>query len=201
MELLTSLTDYSMGTPFSESEVIKLGIHICRALELCAKKNIIHRDIKPDNIFVSPFHEYKLGDFGIARHIERTMSGLSKKGTFTYMAPEVFRGEPYSASVDIYSLGMVMYSLLNQNRAPFLPEPPHPITPGERDTALQRRMSGEPLPFLKGVSQELNTHIIQRACVYNRNERFADPTQMRQDLEQIEKNRDAMQTTLLHNNQ
>ena len=185
MELLTSLSDHAMQTPLTEGEVIKLGIHICRALELCAQRNTIHRDIKPDNIFISPYGEYKLGDFGIARQLERTSSGLSKKGTYTYMAPEVFRGEQYGSSVDTYSLGIVLYYFLNRNRTPFLPDFPHPIMPKDRDEALFKRMNGAPLPVLKGVSPGLND-IVWKACAYNRQERFASPTEMRKALEGIE---------------
>ena len=102
MELLTNLPAHAARNPLSVTEAVKLGVHICRALELCAHKNIIHRDIKPENIFISPHGEYKLGDFGIARRIDQTMSGLSKKGTYTTMAPEVFKGEKYGVGVDIY---------------------------------------------------------------------------------------------------
>jgi serine/threonine protein kinase len=182
MELLASLTDYVHEKPFAAKDVIKLGIHICQALELCARKNTIHRDIKPDNIFVSQFEEYKLGDFGIARQIERTMSGLSKKGTYTYMAPEVFAGQEYGANVDTYSLGIVMYRFLNQNRTPFLPAFPEPITPRDRDTALQRRMKGEALPAIPGVSPAVNA-IISKACAYDRRRRFASPAEMREALD------------------
>ena len=77
--------------------------------------------LKPENIFISQYGDYKLGDFGIARTAEKTMAGMSKKGTYTYMAPEVYRGDAYNATVDIYSLGIVLYRLLNDNRAPFLP--------------------------------------------------------------------------------
>lgn len=87
--------------------------------EYCQCQNIIHRDIKPENIFVSRFGEFKLGDFGIARELDRSMSGLSKKGTFSYMAPEMYKGEEYDARVDIYSLGIVLYKLCNHNRLPF----------------------------------------------------------------------------------
>ncbi|MCL1918729.1 MAG: serine/threonine protein kinase [Peptococcaceae bacterium] len=184
MELLQSLSDYVTQTPLSYTETLRLGIHICQALELCARKNIIHRDIKPDNIFLSQYGDYKLGDFGIARHIEGTMSGLSKKGTYTYMAPEIFRGNPYGRSVDTYSLGIVLYRFLNRNRTPFLPEFPQPLMPDDRDNALQRRMSGEPLPFLKGVSYELNS-FVQQACAYDPRNRFANPTAMREALEFI----------------
>ena len=104
MEYLTGFLDYCMGKELTEKDVIQLGIDLCKALEYCRKQNIIHRDIKPENIFVSRFGEYKLGDFGIARELERNASGLSKKGTFSYMAPEMYKGENYDHRVDIYSL-------------------------------------------------------------------------------------------------
>jgi serine/threonine-protein kinase len=184
MELLTSLADFVERISLPEAEVVKVGIHMCRALELCAQKKIIHRDIKPENIFVSAQGDYKLGDFGIARQIESTTSGLSKKGTNSYMAPEVFKFESYSAGADIYSLGMVLYSLLNRNRTPFLPDFPHPIMPGDREEALRRRMSGEVLPLLKGVSPAMAS-LVLRACAYNRQDRFASPAEMRGYLETI----------------
>jgi len=183
MELLTSLTEKCMEKPLPPDEVVKLGIHICRALELCALKKTIHRDIKPDNIFVSAYGDYKLGDFGIARQIERTMSGLSKKGTYTYMAPEVFKGDDYGASVDTYSLGIVMYRLLNKNRTPFLPPFPQPILPNDRDASLQRRMRGEAIPAIDGVDPALNT-IVLKACAFDRAERFSNATQMKRTLEE-----------------
>ena len=186
MELLTSLSDSAAQKPLNREDVIKLGVHICKALELCAIHNTIHRDVKPDNIFVSKYGEYKLGDFGIARQIERTMSGLSKKGTYSYMAPEVFAGRDYGASVDTYSLGVVMYRFLNQNRIPFLPDFPNPISPRDRDIALQRRMRGDPLPPPKGGDYALN-ELVLRACAFERAARFASPTQMREALESLSK--------------
>ncbi|MCL1916995.1 MAG: serine/threonine protein kinase [Peptococcaceae bacterium] len=183
MELLTSLADFTTDTFLPQAEVVKLGIHMCRALELCARKNIIHRDIKPENIFVSP-KDYKLGDFGIARQIERTSSQLSKKGTNTYMAPEVFRYEAYGAGADIYSLGIVLYSLLNQNRTPFLPEFPEPALLSHREAAMRRRMNGETIPALKGIDPELNG-LILKACAYDRQDRFSSPGEMREALEII----------------
>jgi serine/threonine protein kinase len=184
MELLNSLSERMAGKPMLAGEVVKMGIHLCRALELCAMRQIIHRDIKPDNIFVSQYGEYKLGDFGIARQIERTMAGLSKKGTYTYMAPEVFRGDDYGASVDTYSLGIVMYRFLNQNRTPFLPDFPDPILPRDRDEALQRRMSGETIPPINGAEPFLND-IVLKACAYERDIRFYSATEMREALELV----------------
>ena len=84
MELLKPMNDYFKEHMPTQSDVIKLGIDMCKALEVCQKHSIIHRDIKPSNIFVSDNGDFKLGDFGVARTLEKTSSGLSKKGTYTY---------------------------------------------------------------------------------------------------------------------
>ena len=184
MELLTSLSSFMNNRPLAPEDVMQIGIDISRALELCAMKNTIHRDIKPDNIFVSQYGDYKLGDFGVARQIERTMSGLSKKGTYTYMAPEVFAGKEYGPSVDLYSLGIVMYRYLNNNRTPFLPPFPEPITPNSREEAQRRRMTGEPLPDIPDIDPKLNA-LILKACAYDPEDRFKNATEFRTTLEKI----------------
>ena len=184
MELLHPLLSYAYQHPFARRDIIRLGSDMCKALELCQKYNIIHRDIKPENIFVSDNGDFKLGDFGIARTIEKTMSGLSKKGTYNYMAPEVYREEPYGPSVDIYSLGIVLYRLLNKNRVPFLPPAPEPITFHSRELALAKRMGGEKLPPPIYGDGRLG-EIVLKACAYDPKERYSSPAQMRQELEDI----------------
>lgn len=186
MELLTPLMKFisANGGELSRDEVIKLGIDICKALELCRKYNIVHRDIKPENIFVSPSGRYKLGDFGVAKTVEKTVGGLSKKGTYTYMAPEVYKGEEYGASVDIYSLGIVLYRYLNNGRAPFLPQPPEVITYNSNSEAVMRRINGEELPAPVKADENLCA-IVLKACAYNPKDRYASATQMREDLEAV----------------
>ncbi len=185
MELLTPLLDYtSTEHPMERKDVIKLGIDICKALEYCQRQNIIHRDIKPENIFISPVGDYKLGDFGIARTVEKTTSGLSRKGTYTYMAPEVYKGETYDATVDIYSLGIVLYRLLNKSRTPFLPEFPAPITHSDRENSIAKRVGGEPLPLPVEAKDGLG-EIVLKACAYLPKDRYESPEQMRRDLEAI----------------
>ncbi len=184
MELLHPLLPYVYQHPMARRDIIKLGIDICKALELCQRYNIIHRDIKPENIFISDNGDYKLGDFGIARTIERTTSGLSKKGTYSYMAPEVYIGKKYGFSVDTYSLGLVLYRMLNKNRGPFLPQPPEAITYDNREQALARRVSGEPLPrpfYGEGRLGE----IVLKACAFDPKDRYSSPQQLRQELEAI----------------
>ena len=90
MELAESLTKYGKRHSFNYSDVIELGKDMCNALIACEKRRILHRDIKPDNIFVSADGDYKLGDFGIARTLQGTVSGMSIKGSYSYMAPEVY---------------------------------------------------------------------------------------------------------------
>ena len=184
MELLTPLLDYTRKSDLSRSDVIKLGIDICKALEVCRKNNIIHRDIKPQNIFISDLGDFKLGDFGIARTVEKTMGGLSKKGTYHYMAPEVFKSEPYGASVDIYSLGIVLYRFMNNNRLPFFPHFPSPIKFSDSDAALARRMKGETIPAPANADEALS-RVILKACAYSPKDRYLSPSDMRRDLEAL----------------
>ncbi len=185
MELLTPLLDYTSGKgPMGRGDIIHLGMDICKALEYCRKMNIIHRDIKPENIFISQGGDYKLGDFGIARTVEKTTSGLSRKGTYVYMAPEVYKGEEYGPSVDIYSLGIVLYRLLNQNRAPFFPDYPKPITHSDRENAIARRISGQDIPMPCDARDALG-EVVLKACAYAPKDRYATPEEMRLDLQRV----------------
>lgn len=185
MELLTPLIRYRSSHGMTEKDVIRLGIDICKGLELCERNNIIHRDIKPENIFVAKSGNYKLGDFGIARTIEKTNSELSRKGTYSYMAPEVYKGQTYGPSVDLYSLGIVMYSLLNGTRTPFLPPLPAEITHNDKERALMQRIAGEAIPPINGVSPGL-MDVILTACAYNKNNRYAYAQDMRRALEHVQ---------------
>lgn len=188
MEYLTSFTDYCAERTLTEKEVIKLGIDLSRALEYCGQLNIIHRDIKPENIFVSRFGDFKLGDFGIARELERTMSGFSKKGTYSYMAPEMYRGDSYDRRADIYSLGIVMYKILNHNRLPFLNLEKQFITYRDKENALTRRMSGEALPRPADAGEALG-RIICKACACAPEERYQSPQEFREALEDLQAGR------------
>lgn len=184
MEYLTSFLDYCAEKQITEEEVIQLGIDMCKALECCQQLNIIHRDIKPENIFVSRFGEFKLGDFGIARELEKTMGGMSKKGTYSYMAPEMYRGEQYDRRADIYSLGIVLYKLMNRNRLPFLNLEKQLITYRDKENALTRRMSGEILPKPAEAGTAFS-EVIRKACAYDASNRFQDAQSFRKALEDI----------------
>ena len=188
MEYLTSFLDYCAEKQLQEKEVIQMGLDLSKALEYCRKLHIIHRDVKPENIFVSRFGDFKLGDFGIARELERTMSGFSKKGTYSYMAPEMYKGEKYDSRVDIYSLGIVLYKLMNHNRLPFMNLEKQFITYRDKENALNKRMSGEQMapPAEAG---KLFGQIILKACAFDPDERYQTPEEFYQALDDLKNGR------------
>ena len=188
MEYLTSFLDYCAEKQLQEKEVIQMGLDLSKALEYCRKLHIIHRDVKPENIFVSRFGDFKLGDFGIARELERTMSGFSKKGTYSYMAPEMYKGEKYDSRVDIYSLGIVLYKLMNHNRLPFMNLEKQFITYRDKENALNKRMSGEQMdpPAEAG---KLFGQIILKACAFDPDERYQTPEEFYRALDDLKNGR------------
>lgn len=183
MELLQPLAD-ALPAQIPEKTVIQVGKDICRALEICGKHNVIHRDIKPQNMFYSPNGDYKLGDFGIAKTVGNATRG-TVIGTFKYMAPEVYSNKPYGAGADIYSLGLVLYWMLNHRRLPFMPLPPAQLMAGMDGDAANRRLMGEPIPAPAGGSEELK-RIVLKACAYDPDQRYASASEMLRDLERLE---------------
>ena len=188
MEYLTSFMDYCAEKQLTEKEVIKLGMDLSKALEYCRKLKIIHRDIKPENIFVSRFGDFKLGDFGIARELERTMSGFSKKGTYSYMAPEMYKGKKYDSRVDIYSLGIVLYRLMNHNRLPFMSLEKQFITYRDKDNALNKRVAGEQMSIPVDAGEQF-AHIILKACAYDPAQRYQTPEELYGALDDLKNGR------------
>ncbi|MDR0220543.1 MAG: protein kinase [Lachnospiraceae bacterium] len=184
MELLTSFNEYISDRKLDEAEVIKIGEDILGALELCAHRKVIHRDIKPENIFISQFGSYKLGDFGIARELEKTSGSMSQKGTYSYIAPEVAAGRHYDATVDTYSLGLILYRLLNNNRLPFLDANAQVVQYQDRKSAVDRRLNGEPLPAPADASHSM-AQVVLKACAFNPADRYQSPTEFKNALETV----------------
>ena len=177
MELLQPLSDTLQSKQMSRDAIIRLGIDICKALEFCNKSNIIHRDVKPSNIFITKWGGYKLGDFGAAIKITDSQN-QDRMGTLKYMAPEVYCGKPYSPNIDTYSLGLVLYELLKTNQKNDL---------AAKEAALSKRLSGAPLPPIPGVDKRLLS-IILKACSYKPEDRFSSPTEMLNELLKLKLN-------------
>ena len=185
MDVLTPLIRHIKGRKLEDEEVIRLGEDICKALIQCEEENIVHRDIKPDNIMVSPNGKFMLTDFGIARYLadETTMTGIGSK---PYMAPEVANYQKSNKTVDLYSLGLVLYELLNNNRPPFV-NTVGKYSALDKEAAIQRRVKGEELPEPAYGSDELKK-IVLKAASPDPSMRYQTAQEMLSDLENI-KNR------------
>lgn len=183
MELLTPLMK-ALDRFSGESEIVRLGCELCLALDACQQQSIIHRDIKPQNIFLSSEGHYKLGDFGIARVRNHTTNVTEGVGTYSYMAPEVARNEQYDQTADLYSLGLVLYWLLNERRGPFMPLPPAIPSSDDNENAKQRRYTGEPLPDPKNGSAGL-VAVVRKACAPDPNDRYQTAREMLDALNAI----------------
>ena len=188
MELLKNIDAYILENKVvTDKETIKMAIDILTALEDCEQNNVIHRDVKPDNIFINSRGIYKLGDFGVAKRMSPSVSNMSRKGTENYMAPELLKKEKGNKTVDIYSLGIVIYKYFNYNRLPFLPEYPNEISSQDREDALQKRITGEKMLPPQNAPREI-AEIILKACSYYQKDRYANATEFKEDLQRIYEN-------------
>lgn len=177
-ELLTPLADYISNDKVNAEEIAKMGFDICHALEGFRSLGIMHREIKPENIFADSYGTYKLGDSRIA---ETGSENPLSDDVSTYLAPEVLNGTGADYCSDIYSLGLMMYKFLNHNRMPFLPQFPAAISVADRTDAFEKRMSGEVFPAPSMADIDL-ADIIYKATAFKAEERFASPFQMQGEL-------------------
>ena len=189
MELLTNLNDYMKAQQMdSENDlkniVMKLGIDIGQALEECEAEKIVHRDIKPDNIFINKNGTFKLGDFGLSRKMNKSASFSLRKsaGTPLYMAPEALGwGRKVDTLSDLYSLGIIMYQLLNGQNIPFV------SGDGdfdEVDEAIEKRADGEEILPPEHENGQL-WKIIQKTCKFKKENRYQSAIEFRKELEKL----------------
>ena len=123
----TTLTQKLAGGALREKEVLALGAQIAGALEEAHEKGVVHRDLKPGNILVTPKGQAKVLDFGLAKLLwpvsgttsttEMLSDTAAVVGTLPYMAPEQLQGEPADARTDIHALGSVLYEMATGQRA------------------------------------------------------------------------------------
>jgi len=103
--------------PVSETEFFDIALQVARALEAAHGQGIVHRDIKPDNLFLTKSGQAKVMDFGLAKTVSQEDGAVAQStvtGTSGYMSPEQARGEPLDARSDIYSFGRVLSELAGE---------------------------------------------------------------------------------------
>lgn len=177
MELLKPLNDYLKADSAVQNDVIRIGTDICSALEGFRAAGIIHHEIKPENVYVDARGNFKLGDFGVCKG-----RFGEDKVVSSYIAPELYGNGAIDISSDIYSLGILLYKLLNNNRQPFLPQYPAPVSLSDREYAFDRRMRGDLFPAPSNASQGLSA-VIFKATAFKAHERYRDPAEFSLELE------------------
>src|SRR5262249_1276851 len=145
----TNLKIYMGRRTLETLEVVEIALQIADALGTAHEKGIIHRDIKPGNIFVGSNGQVKVLDFGLARQVaaqsaEPNSDGSTipgrPLGTASYMAPERILQRPLDTRCDLFSLGVVIYEMTT-GRLPFTA-----ATPGE---TIINILEKEPVPITK----------------------------------------------------
>jgi serine/threonine protein kinase/Tfp pilus assembly protein PilF len=163
--------------PLPLEEALEVARQIAAGLNAAHAQGIVHRDIKPGNIFLTRDGWTKILDFGVAKIAGGDLTGPGVRlGTVSYMAPEQFRGEPIDARTDIWSLGAVLYEMVTAER---------PFRSG-RDEALIHAILHEHPQALEaeesGVPEGLKP-VLARALAKHRAQRYATVEEMRRDLE------------------
>lgn len=165
------------GAPFPIPRVIGLSMQILAALSFAHQKGLIHRDIKPQNVLVTPDGQVKVTDFGIARAAasgQLTETG-TVLGTVYYCSPEQAQGKAVTPASDIYSVGVVLFEMLT-GRLPFEGEGPLAV-------ALKHLQEEpvEPSRLNARVPSQLDA-IVLRALAKEPSERYSSAEEMRQAL-------------------
>ena len=182
-ERLTSLPEYREKRAFSVRSVIDFGISILSKLE---QEESVYHNIRPNNIFLNKNGYYRLDAFDAARKLRRSERDLPAE-KFDFMAPEACFEQKTTVRSDIYSLGMVMYWLLNDGGLPFLPPAPTPVTPEAREEALRRRvLSGETPPPPADCPKKL-ADVILRACACRPEKRWPSLEKMANELKALKR--------------
>lgn len=179
MELLTGepLKQRLTRGPMTEGDAIEITKQVLMALEKAHSMGVIHRDIKPGNIFLTTDRMAKILDFGVAKGLDSgtgnvTLAGKTV-GSPAYMSPEQAEGETVDARTDLYSVGIVLYEMLSGN-VPFK---------GENSLAImQKHLSTPPPPLPSDVHPSIRS-VVEKALAKKTDKRFASARDMLTALE------------------
>ena len=113
--LRTLMRDYREYNKYAEF-IKTILFQICLGIKYIHEKNIIHRNLKPENIFIDNNKIIKIGDFGILKKFNKDRYTNRDVRTFNYMAPEIIKNEKYNNKVDLWSYGCIIYELITFER-------------------------------------------------------------------------------------
>ena len=185
-QTLRDVLDYKRC--FSLNESCSIMLQLCDALIEVHSKNIVHRDIKPQNVYYASDGEIKLGDFGISVLLGSGMNLNENKkvmGTAQYLAPELVYGEKATFQSDIYAMGITFFELLT-GRVPFDGKNPHDVAVMQVEKEVP-----SPLTINPDLPKEVE-YIIFKAVNKNLDERYKSVNEMKKDILSLYKNKKIM---------
>lgn len=147
-EELPSLAEILRTKKFSEDEIVDFGIQMSSALESLEAKNIFHGNLSPENIYLDNDGTYKIGGFSDFE---------SRIRDFSFVAPEIYKKEDADFTTDIYSLGLIMYYMCNDNKLPFEDEST------DKNAAVEKRLAGSDVSTPANGSDKIKS-VIMIAC-------------------------------------
>ncbi|MBQ8029266.1 MAG: protein kinase [Clostridia bacterium] len=193
LEEMRSLSDLLNEFSFTLEETIRLGIEICKSLIRCRDFGYIYPNLKPENILFDAKGVCKLGDFGSFSLLEPSKTSVAYKRTQHYMAPEYLKNDSINCTSDTYSLGLILYMLINRGRLPFTEQYPQEVTLNGLNRSKENRCLGMSFPE-PATQAPMLMKVISKACAFKETDRYLTPKQMLSDLNAALRNKPASET-------
>lgn len=172
-EYRVTLEKYLTQTDMTHANAVNLAMDLCNALGELRQAGLIHRDVKPANIYLSQGH-FMLGDMGLAQLEELKYCSMPESMLSSYSAPELFQlMADVNPTVDLYAVGLILYRIYNGGHAPF---------EDEKTSAKQAdklRITGQELPAPMFADYEM-AELIRKACSFQPQDRYQTPEEMKQ---------------------
>ncbi len=175
-EYRTTLEQYLLQTPMTQSSAVNLAMDLCNALADLREAGLIHRDVKPANIYLSSQGHFMLGDIGLAKLEDLKYCSMPESMLSPFSAPELFElMANVNETIDLYAVGLILYRIYNGNHAPLEDEKT------SAKAADKLRITGQALPAPMFADYEM-AEIISKACAFQPEDRYQTPNELKEAI-------------------